>query len=65
MESEQPVRLGAARRAMRCIGQGPERRRWAVLAHRRPVIGARWTSLRLPCGRQSTAPNVPRQQTRI
>ena len=50
MESKQPTRPGAARPAMRGIGQGSERRRWAVVTHRRPVIRARRTSLRSPCG---------------
>ena len=44
------IRLGAKRGAMRGIGQALQRRRWADLAHRRPVFRARWTSLRPTCG---------------
>jgi len=64
MESNQSTRLGAERGAMPGIGQGSQRRRWADLAHRRPVFHARWTSLRPTCGRQTTAWAVPGQQTR-
>ena len=50
MAPNQFIRLGAKRGAMRGIGQALQQRRWADLAHRRPVFGVRWTSLRPTCG---------------
>jgi len=43
--TNQFIRLGAARGAMRCIGRETQRSRWADLAHRRPGFLVCWASL--------------------
>ena len=45
------TRQGVVRGAMQCIGQAPQRRRWADMAHRRPAFGAPWTALDRAYGR--------------
>ena len=52
MESNPATLAGAARSAMRCIGQAPQRTRWTDLAHRRPVFRVRRTSLCSTCGQK-------------
>ncbi len=64
MEQDQPSMQGAVRSAIWLIGQVPQRRRWADLAHLKgrflALAGLRYVSLVVI---QTTAQNLPCQQT--
>ncbi|MCP4011205.1 MAG: hypothetical protein GY726_17025 [Proteobacteria bacterium] len=64
MEQDQSSMQGAVRSAIWLIGQVPQRRRWADLAHLKgrflALAGLRYVSLVVT---QTTAQNLPCQQT--